>query len=76
MCNMNAYVYVHAYIYIYILALCLPQITINVKFVGQNIILSVLTNKPYEAGSLCFYLDVPFMCMYALVSIINNTMQI
>ena len=22
-----------------------------------------------------FYLDVPFMCIYALVSIINNTIQ-
>ena len=43
----------------------------NVKFVAQSIILSLLTNKPYEAGSLCFYLDVQrVMCMYTLVSII------
>ena len=33
-----------------------------------NIILSVLTNKPYEAGSLCFYLDVP-LCVCILLSV-------
>ena len=37
-------------------------------FVAQNSILSVLTNKPYEAGSLCFYLDVP-LCVCILLSV-------
>ena len=63
----------HVYIYIYIyIDIMFTIITINVytciKFVAQNIILSVLTNKPYEAESLCFYFDVP-LCVCILLSV-------
>ena len=46
---------------------CLPQITINVKFAARNIILTILTNKPYEAGGLDLYvyLDYRYLYMYS-----------